>query len=368
MAGSVMTHHPDRRVLRLHPALGDPQRRLHRPQGLTTSTPPITIRHQQQDHQSTTRTGRTPPCSRRHTVLIAAAAVRRCRTVATGSRRHRRHRRAARRPRTVTLSYFTFSAAPDHLEDLDAIIAAFEAEHPNITHRGADRRVRRLLHEPADPGRRRQRTRHVRAQLRELRDLRPQRRPARPHRRRSSIDPARFYPLALEGFQDGGVQYGLPATFSDVVLIYNKDLVRRGRPRLPDRRLDVGGRAGRGRGAHRRRGRRLRRLPAGAASTSSTRRWPRPAARSSTPTARPPSTTPKGVAAAEWLTRQAGHDDADARRHRRHPRLRHGAVQERQAGDVAQRHLAVRRPQRVGRQLRHRRSSRATPARPTPCS
>ena len=32
----------------------------------------------------------------------------------------------------VTLSYFTFSAAPDHLADLDAIVAAFEAEHPNI--------------------------------------------------------------------------------------------------------------------------------------------------------------------------------------------------------------------------------------------
>src|SRR5215213_5698200 len=33
----------------------------------------------------------------------------------------------------VTLSYFTFSAAPDHLADLDAIVAAFEADHPNIT-------------------------------------------------------------------------------------------------------------------------------------------------------------------------------------------------------------------------------------------
>ena len=32
----------------------------------------------------------------------------------------------------VTLSYFTFSAAPDHLEDLDTIVAAFEAEHPNV--------------------------------------------------------------------------------------------------------------------------------------------------------------------------------------------------------------------------------------------
>jgi len=33
----------------------------------------------------------------------------------------------------VKLTYFTFSAAPDHLKDLDAIIKAFNKEHPNIT-------------------------------------------------------------------------------------------------------------------------------------------------------------------------------------------------------------------------------------------
>ena len=33
----------------------------------------------------------------------------------------------------VTLRYFTFSAAPDHVKDLDAIVKAFEAENPNIT-------------------------------------------------------------------------------------------------------------------------------------------------------------------------------------------------------------------------------------------
>ena len=32
----------------------------------------------------------------------------------------------------TTIRYFTFSAAPDHLEDLDTIIAAFEAENPDI--------------------------------------------------------------------------------------------------------------------------------------------------------------------------------------------------------------------------------------------
>ena len=37
---------------------------------------------------------------------------------------------AAQEP--TTIRYFTFSAAPDHLEDLDTIIAAFEAENPDI--------------------------------------------------------------------------------------------------------------------------------------------------------------------------------------------------------------------------------------------
>ncbi|NJL94933.1 MAG: extracellular solute-binding protein [Anaerolineae bacterium] len=33
----------------------------------------------------------------------------------------------------ITLRYFTFSAAPDYLEELDEIVAAFEAENPGIT-------------------------------------------------------------------------------------------------------------------------------------------------------------------------------------------------------------------------------------------
>ena len=36
-------------------------------------------------------------------------------------------------PATTTLTYFTFSAAPDHLKDLDAMIAAFNKVHPEIT-------------------------------------------------------------------------------------------------------------------------------------------------------------------------------------------------------------------------------------------
>ena len=32
----------------------------------------------------------------------------------------------------ITLTYFTFSAAPDHLEELDQMIAIFEAQNPGI--------------------------------------------------------------------------------------------------------------------------------------------------------------------------------------------------------------------------------------------
>ena len=34
--------------------------------------------------------------------------------------------------KTVTVSYFTFSAAPDHLNTLKALIQIFEKKHPNI--------------------------------------------------------------------------------------------------------------------------------------------------------------------------------------------------------------------------------------------
>ena len=33
---------------------------------------------------------------------------------------------------TVTIRYFNFTSSPDHLDDLAEIVAAFEAEHPNI--------------------------------------------------------------------------------------------------------------------------------------------------------------------------------------------------------------------------------------------
>lgn len=120
----------------------------------------------------------------------------------------------------VSLSYFTFSAAPDHLEDLDAIIAAFEAENPGITIEtqtaSYDDYFTSLQTQIAggsapDTFELNYENFVTYARSGALLDLGA-----------SGITTDRYFPLALEGFQDGGTQYGLPATFSDVVMIYNK--------------------------------------------------------------------------------------------------------------------------------------------------
>lgn len=126
----------------------------------------------------------------------------------------------------VEITYFTFSAAPDHLDALDEMIAAFEAQHPEISVTvetapfdqyftklqtlvagGTAPDVFELNYENfvsyASKG--------VLADLTEL----------------AAADEgfaARFYPRAYEAFSLDGKQHGLPQSFSNVVLYYNKDL------------------------------------------------------------------------------------------------------------------------------------------------
>ncbi|MEZ4517363.1 MAG: extracellular solute-binding protein [Chloroflexota bacterium] len=127
----------------------------------------------------------------------------------------------------VELTYFTFSAAPDHLEDLDAMIAAFSEQHPEISVKvetapfddyftklqtliagGTAPDVFELNYENfvtyADKG--------------ILLDLSPL------MAADESLDTNIYYPRALEAFTYDGKQEGLPATFSTVVMFYNKDL------------------------------------------------------------------------------------------------------------------------------------------------
>ncbi|MBW7881930.1 MAG: sugar ABC transporter substrate-binding protein [Caldilineaceae bacterium] len=126
----------------------------------------------------------------------------------------------------TTITYFTFSAAPDHLDDLDQMIAAFEAANPTVevtvetapfdeyftklqtlVAGGTAPDVFELNYENfisyASKG--------------VLLDMTPM----------ANADATiveRFYPLAYSAFSLNGKQYGLPESFSNVVLYYNKDL------------------------------------------------------------------------------------------------------------------------------------------------
>jgi multiple sugar transport system substrate-binding protein len=122
----------------------------------------------------------------------------------------------------TTIRYFTFSAAPDHVEDLDTIVQAFQTENPNVTVEvetapfadyftllqagiasGDAPDVFELNYENFV-------TYAANNTLLDLSGL-------------INAD-VPFYPRALEAFSYQGTQYALPETFSDVLLFYNADL------------------------------------------------------------------------------------------------------------------------------------------------
>ncbi|MEW6232063.1 MAG: sugar ABC transporter substrate-binding protein [Chloroflexota bacterium] len=130
-------------------------------------------------------------------------------------------------PAPVTIRYFTFSAAPDHLKDLDEMIAIFEKANPGIKIKvetapfseyfsklltmiagGTAPDVFELNYENfvsfAAKG--------------VLLDLGPLAKADK------EFKPEIFYPRAYNAFNLNGLQFGLPETFSTVVLFYNKDL------------------------------------------------------------------------------------------------------------------------------------------------
>lgn len=123
---------------------------------------------------------------------------------------------------TTTIRYFTFSAAPDHLEDLDVIIQAFQAENNGIVIEVSTAPFSdyfTLLQ--ADVGSRAAPdvfelnfenfvTYAANGALRDISEY-------------LSGD-APYYPRALEAFQYDGQQLALPETFSTVLLFYNADL------------------------------------------------------------------------------------------------------------------------------------------------
>jgi multiple sugar transport system substrate-binding protein len=138
--------------------------------------------------------------------------------------------------KTVSLSYFTFSAAPDHLKTLDALIQIFEKKNPNI----------RVSYQTAPYG-----DYFTKLQTEIAGGNAPDTfeldygnfigyaksgallnlgKPAASDRSYSSKV---FYPRALAAFKTGKKQYALPESFSDVLLFYNKDLFKAAGVPLP---------------------------------------------------------------------------------------------------------------------------------------
>jgi multiple sugar transport system substrate-binding protein len=127
----------------------------------------------------------------------------------------------------VTLTYFTFSAAPDHLNDLSAITQAFHTKYPNVTinvqtaaYADYFTKLQTSIAGNAAPD-----TFELNyenfvsySSAGSLLDLGSQ------AKADSGYNSSVYYPRAYQVFQTGGKQYGLPESFSDVLLFYNKDL------------------------------------------------------------------------------------------------------------------------------------------------
>lgn len=126
-----------------------------------------------------------------------------------------------------TITYFTFSAAPDHLKDLDEMIKAFQVANPNVTvkvetspYNDYFTKLQTLIAggQAPDVFELNYENFVSYASKEVLLDLTPF------VRADTAFDPKAFYPRAYEAFNLNGKQYGLSESFSNVVLFYNKDL------------------------------------------------------------------------------------------------------------------------------------------------
>jgi multiple sugar transport system substrate-binding protein len=127
----------------------------------------------------------------------------------------------------TTIHYLTFSAAPDHLKDIGAIVSAFETANPKIkisvqTAPYADyfTQLQTSIAGGTAPD-----TFELDYQNfvtyaagGSLADL------AAPAANDKTWDPSTLSASAMKAFQNAGKQYALPESFSTVVLIYNKQL------------------------------------------------------------------------------------------------------------------------------------------------
>jgi multiple sugar transport system substrate-binding protein len=127
----------------------------------------------------------------------------------------------------TTVNYYSFTTDQDHIDELEALVAEFQAQHPDI-------RIRTTTAPFSDYFTRLQ-TDFAAGNPPDVFELNYEnfvtfasRGTLAPLDARLAADPTlaedTFYPAALEAFAYEGVQYGLPITFSTVVLFYNQDL------------------------------------------------------------------------------------------------------------------------------------------------
>lgn len=127
----------------------------------------------------------------------------------------------------VTIKYMTFSAAPNYLKELDATIAAFEADHPGIKVEyetaAWDAYFTKLqtvvaAKQAPDAFELNYENFVTYADKGALADLTPL------IAADTGFSTDVYNPTALAAFQQGGKQLGLVESFSNVVMFYNKDL------------------------------------------------------------------------------------------------------------------------------------------------
>jgi multiple sugar transport system substrate-binding protein len=136
----------------------------------------------------------------------------------------------------VTLNYFTFSAAPDHLKDLQNIINGFEKKYPNIhvnvqtaSYNDYFTKLQTQIASGQAPD-----TFELNyenfvtyASAGKLLNL------SRVAKTDRFFNSKVYYPRAYQVFQLKGTQYGLPESFSVVLLFYNKDIFKQAGVALP---------------------------------------------------------------------------------------------------------------------------------------
>jgi multiple sugar transport system substrate-binding protein len=131
--------------------------------------------------------------------------------------------------KTVTVSYFTFSAAPDHLNTLKALIGIFEKKHPNIqisfqTAPYSDYFTKLQTQiaggQAPDTFELDYGTFYSYATSGALLNL------SKVAKTDPTFKPSIYYPKAYSAFALGKTQFGLPESYSDVLLFYNKDLFK----------------------------------------------------------------------------------------------------------------------------------------------